>query len=119
MIAIAEILSAAASLLILSSTFPQAFQTMKTRMTRDISMKFLSICVCGQITWTAYAIATHQPIFIIGEGVDMALWAVVLTIKLLNVRKGKEEEEQKEQQCDCQCHKCKEFVVKEVTEIRR
>ena len=82
-------------------------------------MKFLSICVCGQITWTAYAIATHQPIFIIGEGVDMALWAVVLTIKLLNVRKGKEEEEQKEQQCDCQCHKCKEFVVKEVTEIRR
>ena len=118
MIAIAEILSAVASLLILSSTFPQAFQTMKTRMTRDISMKFLSICVCGQIMWTTYAIVTHQPIFIIGEGVDMVLWAVVLTIKIFNVRKGKEEKEE-EQQCDCQCHKCKEFVVKEVNEIRR
>jgi len=43
---------------------------------------------------------------------------VVLTIKIFNVRKGKEEEEE-EQQCDCQCHKCKEFVVKEVNEIRR
>ena len=118
MIAIAEILSAVASLLILSSTFPQAFQTMKTRMTRDISMKFLSICVCGQIMWTTYAIVTHQPIFIIGESVDMVLWAVVLTIKIFNVRKGKEEEEE-EQQCDCQCHKCKELVVKEVNEIRR
>jgi hypothetical protein len=47
----------------------------------------------------------------------MALWAVVLTIKLFNVRERKEE--QKEQQCDCKCIKYKELVVKEVNEITR
>ena len=118
MIAIADLLSAVASLLILSSTFPQAFHIMRARMTRDILMKFLSICVCGQKTWTTYVVVTHQPIFIIGEGVDVALWSVVLAIKLFNVREG-EEEEQKEQQCDCKCNKCKKLVVKEVNEVTR
>lgn len=79
-----EIIAAIATAIILSSTFPQVYKTVKTRKTDDISLNFLSICVAGQLVWTLYAINESLLIFIIGEGLDAALWGVVLFIKIYN-----------------------------------
>lgn len=84
---VGEVISAIASCLILSSTFPQFYQTVKTRLTRDLSIKFLFLCVSGQVAWVVYAVVTYQPVFIVGEGVDMGLWAAVLIIAVINVRR--------------------------------
>jgi uncharacterized protein with PQ loop repeat len=55
MMAIGEILSAVASLLILSSTFPQAFQTMRNRMTWNISMRDMdNICSSNTSAYLHY-----------------------------------------------------------------
>lgn len=81
-----EILSAIASVLILSSTFPQFYHTLKTRLTRDLSIKFLTVCVAGQTAWTVYAIYVNQPVFIVGEGLDTVLWATILVIAIMNFR---------------------------------
>lgn len=86
----AEILSTAASILIFASTFPQIRQTLRTRLTRDLSLVNLIMCVAGLSVWTTYAVYTFQPIFAIGDGVDMAMWATVLAIKVNNVVKKKE-----------------------------
>ena len=80
-----EVLSTAASVAIFISTFPQARQTFRTRLTRDLSLVNLIACVGGLSLWTSYAIVTWQPIFAIGDGVDMALWGTVLYFKVRNV----------------------------------
>jgi uncharacterized protein with PQ loop repeat len=86
----AEILSSVASILIFCSTFPQMRQTLKTRLTRDLNLMNLIFCVSGLTVWTTYAAVTWQPIFVIGDGVDTAMWATVLVIKVTNVVKRRE-----------------------------
>lgn len=84
------ILSAAASILIFVSTFPQVRQTWKTKLTRDNNLWNLIFCVGGLAVWTTYAAVSFQWIFVIGDGVDMVLWGSVLFVKVQNVRAGRE-----------------------------
>jgi uncharacterized protein with PQ loop repeat len=84
------VLSGAASVLIWMSTGPQAYQTLKTRLTRDLSLMNLVFCVLGLSLWTAFAILIEQWIFMVGDGVDMAMWSSVLAVKVNNVIKKNE-----------------------------
>ena len=85
-----DIMAAIATVIILSSTIPQVYKTVRTRSTEDISRNFLAICVAGQFVWTLWAINESLIIFVIGEGLDAALWGIVLYIKICNDIKKRE-----------------------------
>ena len=75
---------------VLCSTFPQVIQTLRTRKTRDINLFLTIFAIGGLAFYVYYAIRTSQWIFAIADGIDMNMWAVVLTIKLNNVVKKRE-----------------------------
>ena len=85
---IVEILTGVATSFTNGAGLPQMIRTIRTRSTRDISLRFLIMLVIGLSTWEIYTIVTHQPIFMIGNGFGLCTWSLVLIIKITNKRKN-------------------------------
>lgn len=90
---IVETLSGVATSITISSTFPQFWQTIRTRLTRDLNKKALAMCVIGQSVWVSYAVITNQPIIVIGESIDTAMQAGLFIMAAYNYYKMKRERE--------------------------
>jgi hypothetical protein len=39
------------------------------------------------VAWVIYSVVVWNPVFIIGEGIDMVMWSVILAIAVINIRK--------------------------------
>ena len=84
----ARIAVAMGGILVVVSTFPQMVQTLVTGKTRDINLYLLIFAIAGIGSYVYYAIKTHQRIFAIADGVDCAMWCVVLAMKINNIMNG-------------------------------
>lgn len=76
---------------VLCSTFPQVILTLRTRMTRDISLFLTIFAIAGLAFYVYYAVRTQQWIFAVADGIDLSMWTVVLVIKVRNVLGKKEQ----------------------------
>ena len=77
-----EILTALATGFTNGSSTPQLIRTIRTRSTRDLSLRFLVMLVTGLAFWEVYTVWTWQPIFMIGNGFGLVMWSIILTLKL-------------------------------------
>lgn len=71
-----------------ASTFPQVVQTLITGLTRDINLYFLIAAIVGIGAYVYYAVKTKQWIFAVCDGIDCAMWCVVLIMKVNNIVNG-------------------------------
>lgn len=71
-----------------ASTFPQVVQTLSTGLTRDVNLWFLISAIIGIGAYVYYAAKTGQRIFAICDGIDCAMWSIVLVMKINNIMNG-------------------------------
>lgn len=84
----AKIAVSLGGILVVVSTFPQVIQTLTTGLTRDINLYLLIFAVAGIGAYSYYAWRTGQRIFAVADGVDCAMWCVVLAMKVSNIMNG-------------------------------
>ena len=78
----------AGGVLVIASTFPQMVQTLTTGLTRDINLFLLIFAIAGIGFYVYYATRTRQWVFAIADGIDCAMWSVVLIMKVNNIMNG-------------------------------
>jgi len=82
-----EIIGITAGLLTLLTYVPQAFKTIKTQQTRDLSLVTLLFLSAGAFFWVIYGLTGKLPAVWITNIVVLALGLIILVIKLKNGRK--------------------------------
>jgi MtN3 and saliva related transmembrane protein len=82
-----EIIGIIAGLLTLLTYVPQAFKTIKTQQTRDLSLVTLLFLSAGAFFWVLYGLLGKLPAVWITNIVVLALGLIILVIKLKNGRK--------------------------------
>ena len=74
--------------LVTASTFPQVVQTLRTGLTRDINLYLIIFAIAGIASYVYYAARTRQWIFAVADGIDCAMWSIVLVMKVNNILNG-------------------------------
>ncbi|AEG01402.1 SemiSWEET transporter [Methylomonas methanica] len=69
------------------SFLPQAVLTLKTRDTDSLSLGMYSLFTSGVLLWLIYGIYLANPAIIAANAVTFLLAAVILSIKILNLRR--------------------------------
>jgi MtN3 and saliva related transmembrane protein len=82
-----EIIGIIAGLLTLLTYVPQAFKTIKSQQTRDLSLVTLLFLSAGAFFWVLYGLLGKLPAVWITNIVVLALGLIILVIKLKNGRK--------------------------------
>ena len=82
-----EIIGIIAGLLTLLTYIPQAFKTIKTQQTRDLSLVTLLFLSAGAFFWVLYGLLGMLPAVWITNILVLALGLIILIIKLKNGRK--------------------------------
>lgn len=77
-----EIIGFIAAILTTSAGLPQLFKTIKTKKTRDISLKFLVVMNSGIFLWMIYGLLIKSWPLIIANGVTVVIWTVILFLKI-------------------------------------
>lgn len=70
------------------STFPEVFYVLQTGLTRDIKFYFLLSAIIGIGAYVYYAWRTGQRVFAICDGIDCAMWCIVMGVKIHNIMNG-------------------------------
>lgn len=69
------------------SFLPQAVLTLKTRDTDSLSLGMYSLFTSGVLLWLIYGIYLANPAIIAANAVTFLLAAVILSIKIYNLRR--------------------------------
>lgn len=64
------------------SFLPQAIHTIRTRHTKDLSLRMYLLFTIGVFLWLLYGIALHDLPMMLANSVTLALSSVILTMKL-------------------------------------
>ncbi len=64
------------------SFLPQAYKTLKTKKTKDISLPTYIILTCGVLLWTYYGFSRHDMPVFISNGLTLLFVLPILVMKL-------------------------------------
>ena len=81
-ILIQEIIGYLAAVLTTAAYVPQAFKTIKSRKTSDISLFMYLLMFTGVIGWLIYGIMHNSLPIILANGITMSLVAIILIMKM-------------------------------------
>lgn len=79
-----ELIGVLAGILTLTTYIPQAYKTIKTRKTRDLSLPTLLLLFASAVLWVVYGMYKDLPAVWITNAVVASLGAAILIIKLQN-----------------------------------
>lgn len=85
-----EILGFAAAFFTTIANVPQAIKTIRTGSTKGISALTYSMLSLGLLLWVVYGIYKADLPIILSNAIAAILCLIILTIKLLNLKNGKE-----------------------------
>lgn len=85
-----EILGFAAAFFTTIANVPQAIKTIRTGSTKGISALTYSMLSLGLLLWVVYGIYKADLPIILSNAIAVILCLIILTIKLLNLKNGKE-----------------------------
>ena len=81
-----EILGLIASCMTITGYIPQVYKTYKTHLTRDLSLKWLTFSLIGQMFWFSYGITNSLIPVMIASSSMTVMTALVLIMKIKNYR---------------------------------
>ncbi|OQP54646.1 hypothetical protein A4H97_22035 [Niastella yeongjuensis] len=76
-----------AALLTTAAYVPQAYKTIKTRSTRDLSIVTFSMLFLGTILWFVYGLYIHDTPIILANGVTATLSGIIFFLKIGSFKK--------------------------------
>ena len=79
-----ELIGGIAALLTTAAYIPQAFRTIRTRQTRDLSLSTYLMLAVGLALWLIYGVILGSMPLILANIVTLALVAVILWLKIKN-----------------------------------
>lgn len=79
-----------AALLTTASFLPQAYKTIKTKDTKGISLIMYILFTMGLLLWLIYGIHIKDMAIILANAITLIFASVILSFKIMNIRKGKE-----------------------------
>lgn len=71
-----------AAMLTTAAYIPQAYKTIKTRSTRDLSLVTFSMLFAGTILWLVYGLYIHDTPLILANGVTATLSGIIFFLKI-------------------------------------
>jgi MtN3 and saliva related transmembrane protein len=71
---------------------PQAWKTIRTRSTKDLSIITFSMLFAGAIMWLIYGLYIHDTPLVLANGITASLSGIIFSIKLVSIKKGKKRE---------------------------
>jgi MtN3 and saliva related transmembrane protein len=71
-----------AAMLTTAAYIPQAYKTIKTRSTRDLSLVTFSMLFSGTILWLVYGLYIHDTPIILSNGVMATLSGIIFFLKI-------------------------------------
>lgn len=77
-----EITGITAAILTTAAYVPQAYKTIKTRSTHDLSLGTFSMLFFGTILWLIYGIYLNNLPMMLANGITAALAGIILLLKL-------------------------------------
>jgi MtN3 and saliva related transmembrane protein len=77
-----EIVGFVAGLLTAGSLVPQVHRSFRTKSTKDISLYWLVINLCGQALWIAYGVLISSAALYVMSGFVFLMTAVMVVLKL-------------------------------------
>jgi MtN3 and saliva related transmembrane protein len=86
-----DIIGTAAAVLTTSSFLPQALHVLRTRDTRAISLLMYALFTVGISLWGIYGLMTVQWSIVAANGITLVMAALILTMKVRDVMKGRAE----------------------------
>lgn len=87
---ISGLMGSLAAILTTVSFVPQVLKTLHTGSTEGISILMYSTFVMGILLWLVYGILKNDPPIYLANSLTLVLATVVLTIKIINIVRGKE-----------------------------
>lgn len=79
-----------AAFLTTAAIVPQAYKSIKTKTTRDISLAMYVMLCAGIFLWLVYGLQQNDLPLIIANALTICFSSVILWIKIGNVRAGRE-----------------------------
>ena len=82
MIELIELVGFSAGIMVAISSLPQLIKSWKTKLTRDISLLWLSINILGQMTWITYGFLKGSLSLMVMSFITLVMVGLVLTLKI-------------------------------------
>ncbi len=80
MSAIFEILGTTGSLMICASVVPQVVKTYRLKRSRDLSIAYLAVLICGMALLEAYSLYVRDFVFIFGNTLSMLSTGLLIVL---------------------------------------
>lgn len=78
-----------AALLTTAAYIPQAYKTIKTRSTKDLSTITFSMLFAGTILWFIYGLYIHDTPLMLANGITATLSGIIFFLKIGSIRNRK------------------------------
>jgi len=78
-----------AALLTTAAYIPQAYKTIRTRSTKDLSLITFSMLFAGTILWFIYGMYIHDTPIILANGITASLAGIIFFLKIGSFKKRK------------------------------
>ncbi|WP_207510740.1 SemiSWEET family sugar transporter [Longitalea luteola] len=76
-----------AALLTTAAYIPQAYKTIKTRSTKDLSIVTFSMLFVGTILWFVYGLYIHDTPLMLANGITATLSGIIFFMKISSAKK--------------------------------
>jgi MtN3 and saliva related transmembrane protein len=76
-----------AALLTTAAYIPQAYKTIKTRSTKDLSIVTFSMLFFGTILWFIYGLYIHDTPLMLANGITATLSGIIFSLKIKSMGK--------------------------------
>jgi MtN3 and saliva related transmembrane protein len=76
-----------AALLTTAAYIPQAYKTIRTRSTKDLSIITFSMLFFGTILWFIYGLYIHDTPLMLANGITAALSGIIFSLKIKSMGK--------------------------------
>jgi MtN3 and saliva related transmembrane protein len=76
-----------AALLTTGAYIPQAYKTIKTRSTKDLSIVTFSMLFVGTILWFIYGLCIHDTPLMLANGITATLSGIIFSLKIKSFRR--------------------------------
>ena len=76
-----------AALLTTAAYIPQAYKTIKTRSTKDLSIVTFSMLFIGTILWFIYGLYIHDTPLMLANGITATLAGIIFSLKIKSMRR--------------------------------
>lgn len=78
-----------AALLTTAAYIPQAYKTIKTKSTKDLSIITFSMLLAGTILWFIYGLYIHDTPLMFTNGITATLSGIIFCIKVISMKNEK------------------------------